>query len=173
MPLRAHLFSFVTSSLLLFAFCGNIPPDSSCGPHLVKYTQMTEELEAIPAMLQHLTGLFQTAKKRSDDAQAELDIRQSKYNDCKKIEPDENGWVAPDVCRLSLEPEIKGYTVIVEDNQKMMSNMSPSIQAAEVRLAELTRDTQEIRSRLSAQSCPLDGKMSPAKRVASEPKLDL
>ncbi len=127
----------------------------------------------MPAMLQHLMGLFLAAKKRLDDAQTELDIRQSKYEDCKKLEPDEDGWVPPDVCRLSLEPEIKGYQVIIEDNQELMSNMSPSIQAAEVHLAELTRDMQELRSQLVALNCPLDGKMSPAKHVSSKPEIEL
>jgi hypothetical protein len=117
-------------------------------------------------------SLLESAKKRLDDAQAELDIRQSKYKECKVLEPDEQGWVPPDVCRLTLEPEIRGYQVMVDDNQKLMSNMSPSIQAAEVHQAELARDLEELRSRLVAQSCPLDGKMSPAKHVASEIKTE-
>jgi hypothetical protein len=163
--------------MLAFAACfaGNIPPppESSCGPQLVQYTQMSERAETMPAMLQHLLGLFQAAKTRLDDAQAELDIRQLKYENCKKLEPDEDGWVPPDICRLSLEPEIKGYQVIIEDNRQLMSNMSPSIQAAEVHLAELTRDMQELRLQLVALDCPLDGKMSPAKQVAPKAEIEL
>jgi hypothetical protein len=152
--------------------CGNIP-DNSCGALLVKYTQIVEELDQIPPLLQHLTGLYQGAKQRLDEAQAELDIRLAKHKDCKTLVPDEDGFVPPDVCRLALDPEIKGYQVMVDDNQKLMSNMSPSMQAAEVHHAELSRDAQVLRAQLVAQSCPLDAKMSPAKHVASQTPTDL
>jgi len=46
--------------------------------------------------------------------------------------------------------------------------MGPSIQAAEVHHAELTRDTEELRSQLVAQNCPPNAKMSPAKLVGSQ-----
>ena len=154
------------------ASSGNVP-ESACGHLSVKYTQVSEQLEQYPPLLQHLTSLFQSAKTRLDDAQAELAIRQSKHKDCKVLEPDEQGWVPPDVCRLTLEPEIQGYQVIIEDNQKLMSNMSPSIQAAEVHQAELARDLEDLRSRLAAQGCPLDWKMSPAKHVAAETKTEI
>ncbi len=154
------------------ASSGNVP-ESACGHLSVKYTQVSEQLEQYPPLLQHLMSLFQSAKTRLDDAQAELAIRQSKHKDCKVLEPDEQGWVPPDVCRLTLEPEIQGFQVIIEDNQKLMSNVSPSIQAAEVHQAELARDLEDIRSRLAAQSCPLDWKMSPAKHVAAETKTEI
>ncbi len=151
---------------------GNIP-ENSCGQLSVKYTQVIEQHEQMPPLLQHLMSLFDSAKKRLDDAQTELNIRQSKYKDCKVLEPDEQGWVPPDVCRLALEPEIQGYQVIIEDNRKLMSNLSPSVQAAEVHQAELAKDMEDLRSRLVAQGCPLDGKMSPAKHITSETKAEL
>ena len=168
MPFRASLSCLACLLALAAVVSSGDIPASTCGPLLVKYTQMSEELEQLPALLRHLTGLFQDAKKRLDDAQAELSIRQSKYKDCKVIEPDEDGWTPPDVCRLTLDPEIQGYQVIIEDNQKLMGNMGPSIQAAEVHHAELTRDTEELRSQLVAQNCPPNAKMSPAKLVGSE-----
>ena len=170
MHLKASLCCLWCVLLAPFVSSGNIPA-STCGPLLVHYTQMSEELEQIPALLRHLTGLFQEAKQRLGDAQAELNERQSRYKDCKVMQPDEDGWTPPDVCRLTLEPEIQGYQVIAEDNQKLMDNMSPSIQAAEVRHAELTRDTEQLRSQLVAQNCPPSAKMSPApKHVGSESK---
>jgi hypothetical protein len=173
MPLTSYLFCLVlVLAYAVVVSCGNIP-ETSCGALLVKYTQIAEELDQIPPLLQHLTGLYQAAKQRSDEAQAELDIRLAKHKDCKTLVPDEEGFVPPDVCRLALDPEIKGYQVMVDDNQKLMSNMSPSMQAAEVHHAELSRDAQVLRSQLAAQSCPLDSKMSPAKHVASEPPTDL
>jgi hypothetical protein len=173
MPKTASLLCLVVAlASAVLVSSGNIP-ESSCGTLLVKYTQIVEELEQIPPLLQHLTGLHQAAKKRSDEAQAELDIRLTKHKDCKTLVPDEEGWVPPDVCRLALDPEIKGYQVIVEDNQKLMSNMSPSIQAAEVHHAELASDAEVLRLQLVAQSCSLDSKMSPAKHVMPESKKDL
>jgi hypothetical protein len=170
---RAPLFCLLVAlAFASFVHSGNIPA-SSCGTLLVKYTLISEEIETYPPLLAHLMGLFQSAKSRADDAQAALDVRLSKVKDCKELVPDEDGWTPPDVCRLSLEPEIKGYQVIIEDNQKLMSNMSPSIQAAEVRQAELTRELQQLRALLVDQGCPLDAKMSPAKHVATEPNKEM
>jgi hypothetical protein len=170
-----------TLHLVYFAFAlglaaivssGNVP-DVSCGNLLVKYTQMSDEVEKLPAMIQHLMDFFQSAKKRMDDAQAELDIRQTKYQACKVLEPDEQGWVPPDVCRLSLEPEMKGYQVIIDDNEKLISNVKPSIQAAEVHQAELLRDISQLQSQLIADGCPLDFKMSPARHTLIEKKTEI
>lgn len=166
-----HALAFALASFAVVS-SGNIP-ENSCGQLTVKYTQVSDQLEQMPPLLQHLMSLFDSAKKRSDDAQAELDIRQSKYKDCKVLEPDENGWMPPDVCRLTLDPEIQGFQVLIDDNQKLMSNMSPSIQAAQVHHAELTSDLENLRSQLVAQSCPLDGKMSPAKPVAPNAKTEI
>ena len=76
------------------------------GAFILPCLQISEELAQLPALLQHLTGLFNDAKKRRDEAESELTSRQEKYKECKVLEPDENGWTSLIRSRMRLPSAI-------------------------------------------------------------------